>query len=274
MRTSARPRLRLNFAFGALIASACPAILMAAETALAPGVDQRDFSAEAAARHADRFEALRDPELRRHYLDQLESRRWSDLERRTQGEPKLTPGSNLPAVDLPPEIRQLQKSLGGSQVDQFPSLRPGGFGAPSSPARNDRSPRSSKRDVIRALRDAATQLDATANRLEQLDLYRQADGLRHQAQQLRIDARGFGGDPQTTPTASVFPSAAWGQEPTPTLTPQQPSYERSVLPDITPQPSLDSVPTPSPAADPHNPDDQPKPQPLNDSPTPAPKLAE
>ena len=263
MRTSARLRLSLNFAFGALIASACPAVLMAAETAPEPGVDQRDFSAEAAARHADRFEALRDPELRRHYIDQLESRRWSDLERRTRVNSKHTPGDGN-SLELPPEIRQLQKSLGGPQVDQFPSLRPGGFGAPSSPARNDRNSQASQRDVIRALRDAATQLDATANRLEQLDLYRQADGLRHQAQQLRIDARGFGGDPQTTPTPTPTSWEQWPTPSAPSVTPQP-----MLLPDATPQPALNSIPTPSPTpeGDPRILDDQPKPQPLNDSPT-------
>ncbi|BBO32181.1 hypothetical protein [Lacipirellula parvula] len=264
MRISTCLRLCRSFAFAALLASAWPSALPAAETAPQQGDDQRDFSAEAAARHADRFEALRDPELRRHYLDQAESRRWSDLERRTRVESKLTPGSG----ELPPEIRQLQKSLGGPQVDQFPALRSDGFGAPSSPSRNDRSPRGSQRDVIRALRDAATQLDATANRLEQLDLYRQADGLRHQAQQLRIDARGFGGDPQTTPTPSTPTPSSWEQWPTSPA--PAPVPQPVLLPDAVPQPTLNTIPTPAPTADPRIPDDQPKPQPLNDSPASSP----
>lgn len=253
-----------------MIASTWPSALPAAETVLAsePGVDQRDFSAEAAARHADRFDALRDPELRRHFLDQLESRKWQNLTPTRDADVGVpTPASGNPS-ELPPEIRQLQKSLGGSQVDRFPSLRSDGFGSPSSPSRNDRSSRGSQREVIRALRDAATQLDATANRLEQLDLYRQADGLRHQAQQLRIDARGFGGDPQTTPTPSTPTPTSWEQGPmpsSPSLTPQP-----MLLPDAVPQPSLDSIPIPTPTADPRIPDDQPKPQPLNDAPTSSP----
>ncbi|WP_428304908.1 hypothetical protein [Lacipirellula sp.] len=247
-----------------MIASTWGSVLLADETPAGPAADQRDFSAEAAARHADRFEALRDPELRRHYLDQLESRRWSDLESRTPGESQLTPGGG----ELPPEIRQIQKALGGPQVDQFPSLRSDAFNAPSSPPRNDRSSRVSQREVIRALRDAATQLDATANRLEQLDLYRQADGLRHQAQQLRIDARSFGGDPQTTPTPSAPTPASWEQWPAPSAPALAP--QPMLLPDAIPQPTLDAIPTPAPTPEPKTPNDPPKPQPLNDAPTNSP----
>jgi hypothetical protein len=252
--------------------------LGAADPPPVPPENQRDFSSEAeAARHSDRFEALRDPEMRRHYLDQVESRKWQNYHPPESIDAQFVPaprGGN--SLELPAEIRQLQKALGGSQVDQFPSLRSDGFSPLSQPGRESRQPRSSERDVIRALRDAATQLDATANRLEQLDLYRQADGLRHQAQQLRIDARGLSGDPQTTPTPSVPLPTSWSEGPVPTLQPQPMHSDPSILPEVTPLPTLDAtpIPTPTPAADPQIPDNQPKPQPLNDAPTSPPKAAE
>lgn len=246
--------------------------LEAADPPAASLAEQRDFSAEAeAARHSDRSKALRDSELRRRHFDQQESREWQNFGTSSPASATiiLAPGGR-DALELPPEIRQLQKSLGGSQVDRFPTLRGDGLGAPSPPSRNQGHARSSQQDAISALRAAATQLDATANRLEQLDLYRQADGLRHQAQQLRIDARGFGGDPQTTPTPSTPTPTSWEQWP---ASPgPAPAPQPTLLPDAIPQPSLDPVPVlaPSPAADPRILSDPPKPQPLNDAPASTP----
>ena len=176
---------RVTFVFVALsIAAPLPVQLRATE----PEAGRRDFSAEAeAAHHADRLEALRDPELRRHYLDQMESRQRLELEQLWKAQ--LEPGNALQRPrKLPPEIRQLQEAMGGSQVEQFPSLR-------TEPAANEllrpRGRRSAVAppEAIRALRDGATKLDEIANRLEQLELYPQADAIREQAQRLRLDAQ-------------------------------------------------------------------------------------
>ena len=75
------------------------------------------------------------------------------------------------------EIRRLQDSLGGPQVDRFPSLQAQGFGVPVASGRSRDGRSSAPREAIRALRDAAAQLDVTANRLEQLELFGQADDL-------------------------------------------------------------------------------------------------
>lgn len=235
---------RATFVFVALsIVSPLPIQLHAAET----DAGRRDFSAEAeAAHHADRLESLRDPELRRHYLDQMESRQRQDLERLWSGKADLEPGAHQRRHILPPEIRQLQEAMGGSQVDQFPSLRP-------EPAANElQRPRGRRSAVappeaIRALRDGAAKLDEIANRLEQLELYAQADAIREQAQRLRLDAR--------TPMRSATPA-----EPTPRPTPAQWFAPGPVAP-----PALEPVPQPEIPIDP------PKPQPLLDSPEATPQ---
>lgn len=229
---------RVTFVFVALsIAAPLPVQLRATE----PEAGRRDFSAEAeAAHHADRLEALRDPELRRHYLDQMESRQRLELEQLWKAQ--LEPGNALQRPrKLPPEIRQLQEAMGGSQVEQFPSLR-------TEPAANEllrpRGRRSAVAppEAIRALRDGAAKLDEIANRLEQLELYPQADAIREQAQRLRLDAR--------SPMRSATPA-----EPTPRPTPAQ-----WFVPGPASPPALEPVPQPEIPSDP------PKPQPLLDSP--------
>jgi hypothetical protein len=55
------------------------------------------------------------------------------------------------------------------------------------------------RSRVEVLRDAAAQLDETSNRLERLELYSQADGLRAQAQRLRLDARRMSGGGRLSP---------------------------------------------------------------------------
>ncbi len=232
---------RATFVFVALsIASPLPVQLHAAE----PEAGRRDFSAEAeAAHHADRFEALRDPELRRHYLDQMDSRQRLELERLWSGKAGLEPGAHQRRHILPPEIRQLQEAMGGSQVDQFPSLRP-------EPAANELQRLRGRRsavappEAIRALRDGAAKLDEIANRLEQLELYAQADAIRGQAQRLRLDAR-----TGTTPA-----------EPMP-----RPSPAQWFAPGPATPPALEPVPQPEIPIDP------PKPQPLLDSPEATPQ---
>lgn len=87
------------------------------------------------------------------------------------------------------ELRQIQRSLGGSAVEAFPSLRDA---EPPLTASGPAAPTRQQRQAIDALRESAAELDATANRLERLELFRQADALRAQAQRLRLDARDGG----------------------------------------------------------------------------------
>jgi hypothetical protein len=174
------------------------------------------------------------------------------------------------------EIRRLQDSLGGPQVDQFPALREQGFGVPTAPARSRRAQSSIPRDAIHALRDAAAQLDTTANRLEQLELFTQADGLRQQAQHLRLDARRMSG-PVAPTEPSLQPTPAQWFNPDPR---HSPDWNRS-MPQLRPspeprrarlaQPGLDSPPALEPVPQPEIPSDPPKPQPLLDSPEATPQ---
>jgi hypothetical protein len=99
---------------------------------------------------------------------------------------------------LPREVREIQRSLGGPAVDQFPSLRPAQPGMwPNWSSEIDRrvSPAVAMasddrlRTQINSLRETAAQLDGSANRLETLELYQQADALRNVAQRLRMEAR-------------------------------------------------------------------------------------
>src|SRR5262245_26170120 len=74
--------------------------------------DARDFSAEAEAAHGSGpMEAIRDPELRRHYLDQYDHRRlqqWPPDERiKAEIDPKAAEQLKQ-LIELPREIQQLQ----------------------------------------------------------------------------------------------------------------------------------------------------------------------
>ena len=110
--------------------------------------------------------------------------------------------------ELPAEVRAIQESLGGPSVNQFPALQASDDGPLQ--AVTPPTPSSAADESIEALRSAATQLDATANRLERLELYAQADDLRRQAQRLRVDARRL-----AHPAARANPSRATWIDPTP-----------------------------------------------------------
>lgn len=179
--------------------------------------------------------------------------------------PALTPGSS----ELSAELQAIQQSLGGSSVNQFPSLR-GDAPLMQGRLRTALEERSAlrggaHRDAIRALREAAAQLDGSANRLESLELYAQADALRQLAQQLRIDARTSSGTLQGEPTR---PTPAHWTDPRPALEP--------LWNDVGPTPTDQLAPRPAPQAlepvpQPENRNDRPKPQPLLDSPQEQPK---
>ena len=264
-------RLAIVIVLGWIVVTLASERLAAAEVE----ADARDFSAEAEAAHGSGpMEAIRDPELRRHYLDQYDHRRLqqgqTDERIKVEIEPKAAEQLKQ-QIELPREIQQLQHALGGPQVDQFPSLREQGFGVPTAPARSRGARPIVPRDAIRVLRDAAAQLDVTANRLEQLELFAQADDLRRQAQRLRVDARGTSGVqpvPAPSPTSGPRP-AAWGE----------PQYDRQqIWSDNAPVPR--DAPTPwrafpeprlEPEPQPEIPSDPPKPQPLLDSPESTPQ---
>ena len=95
----------------------------------------------------------------------------------------------------PPPLRAIQQSPGGPVAQQFDALdapSPGHY-APhlqgTSPAAIPAHEAPPSAGAVAALRKAAAQLDGSANRLEEQQLYRQADALRQVAQQLRWDAR-------------------------------------------------------------------------------------
>jgi hypothetical protein len=109
-----------------------------------------------------------------------------------------------------PELRRIQRALGGSIVEGFGEL-PRGAPRPATaddqragPA-NQPSGRQRQR-AVEALREAAAQLDMSANRLEALELYRQADALRAEAQRLRLDARGMLNPSKPEPQPAFAPA--------------------------------------------------------------------
>jgi hypothetical protein len=246
-------------------------------TAEESSASAQDFSAEATDRDSA-LELLRDPETRRWMLDRLDAERGQSIT--PVNEPKSTWTPNEPTPldgGLPAAVRQIQESLGGPAVNQFPTLNPGQANQNPTPAPSDAS-RPHPSVPVEALREAATQLDATANRLEQLELYAQADALRQQAQRLRVDARRIsGGQPQPQP--SLAPTPAQWLEPHPATAPdgdntmprlQPPPGPSAPKTRVAPSDS-DSPPVLEPVPQPEIPHDAPKPQPLLDSPETTPK---
>lgn len=111
--------------------------------------------------------------------------------------------SDLSAEELAREILMLQKQMGGSIVPTSPNAMPtpeplgkalitdktASQGWPDQPPLYRAAPVARQLPKVEALRDAAFGLDNTAHRLEELDLYEQADALRNVATRLRHDAR-------------------------------------------------------------------------------------
>ncbi|MCH2114410.1 MAG: hypothetical protein MK171_05815 [Pirellulales bacterium] len=92
------------------------------------------------------------------------------------------------------EIMQLQQQFGGSIVSNSPGLaalparRPDQVAASATPVAPATAPGRAT-TAVDSLRQASWQLDTSAHRLEQFDLYDQADALRQLAARLRQDAR-------------------------------------------------------------------------------------
>jgi hypothetical protein len=245
-------------------------------TAEESSASAQDFSAEATDRDSA-LELLRHPETRRWMLDRLDAERGQSITPINEPKSTWTPNEPTPLDGgLPAAVRQIQESLGGPAVNQFPTLNAGQTNQNPIPAPSDAS-RPHPSIPVEALREAATQLDATANRLEQLELYAQADALRQQAQRLRVDARRMsGGHPNPRP--ALAPTPAQWLEPYPATAPDgdssmpglQPSPDSSANARITPRDS-DSPPSLEPVPQPEIPHDAPKPQPLLDSPETTPK---
>ena len=106
----------------------------------------------------------------------------------------------VPAEEIASEVLRLQQQMGGSVLRDRAELQ-GWDHAPRTPDTQEAPPwpnSPSRVELIEArrpinkvieLREAAWQLDTTAHRLENLDLYEQADALRGVASRLRHDAR-------------------------------------------------------------------------------------
>jgi len=151
----------------------------AAEEEQAPEVDEQRVP----------FESPLTPQERRWLMDQSERQRSEliPMQREKRIEAELGAPSDGPER-MAPELRRIQRALGGSVVDQFDTLQPDPRQPEARRPSGERDERE-RRTRTEALRESAWQLDTAANRLENLDLYRQADRLREQAQRLRLDAR-------------------------------------------------------------------------------------
>jgi hypothetical protein len=185
---------------------------------------------------------------------------------------------------LAPELQRIQQDLGGSAVDRFEALketssdawatdaepRPAARAAERRPSAITPSGRATPapwvgRPQIDTLRDAAGQLDALANRLEQLELYREADALRDQAQRFRVEARRMAGD--RTQAAGMPTPSLNRPRPAPYDAPQrdssqpQPLWNPPGVPPMYAAPSLGPAPSATPPRA-----DEPKPEPTASDP--------
>jgi hypothetical protein len=150
---------------------------------------------------------------------------------------------------LSPDLERIQQSLGGSVVDRFSTLRAGA--EKPRTALEEKLAEARKHEAIKALRQAAVELDGAANRLEGLELYQQADSLRDQAQQLRLDARRMSGSNPRDGASALRPSAPWTSP-----QPAAPASPPTPAPTLAPAPDLATPLTPS---NPENPQKTPRP---------------
>ena len=123
----------------------------------------------------------------------------AEIRRAITGETRPSP--SLPTLPSLPGEKATNDPLNSSQfsaaVTRIAAAQPpatesvavdAGAAQPDRPLLPDRAPSPSSATVS-ALRDAAWRLDQAANALERVDLYHRADTLRHQAAELRIQAR-------------------------------------------------------------------------------------
>jgi hypothetical protein len=98
------------------------------------------------------------------------------------GAPTDAPPAEIPSAEVVREIAKIQAQLGGSIV-QGSDLESLASSPHSSP------PPVASPSPVAILRDAAWQLDKSAQQLELADLYTHADELRALASELRMEAR-------------------------------------------------------------------------------------
>jgi len=109
-------------------------------------------------------------EIQRHLGGSIVSDR-----RALRGIPSSLSVEQAEATDFPDAVGQFRSDFSGSQAtlkSANPSAR-----------------------TVKSLRDAAWQLDLSAEKLERSELYKQADALRNLAQQFRLDARAIFAQP-------------------------------------------------------------------------------
>lgn len=89
------------------------------------------------------------------------------------------------------ELLEIQERLGGSIVTDREPLQ--GYQPATKVVQAEATDYLEAKDLasgpVESLRDAAWQLTLSAKKLEQIELYKQADAMRKLAQQLRLDAR-------------------------------------------------------------------------------------
>jgi len=161
-----------------------------------------------------------------------------------QDGPRYRPAdSSAHAPTMVPDLRNLQQQLGGPVINQFPALGPQTQPATGAEWAGRWSANPPQPGAIEALRDAAAQLDETANRLESLELYRPADALREQSQRMRLEARAMKRPAARSETGS---SAAPVWQNQPTMVPSQPSAPRRFGWDgVSPLPTYEPTSTPA-----------------------------
>jgi hypothetical protein len=145
------------------------------------------------------FESPLTPQERRWLMDQYERRGGARLRPVPREEPADVGAPTDVQRGLGPELRRIQRELGGSAVEAFPWQGMDNRGSAKAQAGGD---------AVAALRGAAWQLDVAANRLEWFNLFQQADALREQAQRLRLDARGMMEGPAPKVDAAPQPELA------------------------------------------------------------------
>jgi hypothetical protein len=120
--------------------------------------------------------------------------------------PTPSPPTPTPAFAPAPYFPSAQGPVRAPAASPYPLAQAAATGVLSATAQPPAAP--DPASPLRVLRSTASHLDETAHRLEEMELYEQADSLREVAQKLRVDARSM-----ATPAGTIAPTPA---QPTPT----------------------------------------------------------
>ena len=162
------------------------------------------------------------------------------------------PGVNAAPTPVAPPAELVEKFATPAVWPTWSAQRPARV-QPATAVASDQEDR--KR--VHALRESAAQLEVAANRLEDLEMYRQADALRTMAQRLRVDARSLlGGGATTWSDGAVLPSSGPTTEAAPAASPDEATPRRDepdgswfqAPADKSPQPSVAPAPDGAEAA--------------------------